>query len=77
MADRKRESNQIGGLASNGRNLYVAASLADATAAAMRSTCLRMHFLVNALRIRVVGRWIEPTEYSATSESHQDLLPIT
>jgi hypothetical protein len=23
----------------------------------MRSTCLRMHFLLSALGIRVVGRW--------------------
>jgi hypothetical protein len=56
MAARKRESSHIGDLASNGRDLYVLPGVADATAAAMRSTCLRMLFLVSALGSRVVGR---------------------
>jgi hypothetical protein len=51
--------------------------VADATAAAMRSTCLRLHVLVNAAGIEIVGRCDRPTECSATSHSHHDLLPIT
>ena len=34
-------------------------------------------FLVNALEIKVVGRWDRATKFSATSKSHHDLLPIT
>jgi hypothetical protein len=51
--------------------------VADAMAAAMRSTCLRLHVLVSAPGIEIVGRCDRPTECSATSHSHHDLRPIT
>ena len=77
MADRKRESHQIGDLASNGRDLCVIARRRGCNGSGNRSICLRMHFLVNALGIEVVGRWDRATEFSATSKSHYDLVPIT
>jgi hypothetical protein len=49
MADRKRESNQIGDLASNGRNRYVAARRRGCNRSGDAIDMPTHAFLVNAL----------------------------
>jgi len=66
MADRKRESNQIGDLASNGRDRNCQASRMQRQRRCDRHACA-CFFWWARWAVESSAGGIEPTEYSATS----------